>query len=255
MELKVLVSLVGTQYDRETGMPIICLSAKNLSELPTGRLELLFECDGGLPQPAVQEGEPQAIPGQEGSRRLAFDVIPQKNDGPLAPGQTRLYVFPKKWMQTLEGIITSLPPERYRLLISNNGERRPSISGPVFGDYVQQLLRFIVGSKKGRLRFRQKKYDCTVCLFRPDEGESPESTTPMVGVIHLVEVLLGQHPFWLGIIELPIQHENLLHTFIYYRCHVVLEDKRQGAAAIVRVFAKDDYMGMCVSGVSKLVVE
>ena len=44
-------------------------------------------------------------------------------------------------------------------------------------------------------------------------------------------------------------------TVIAHRCDLVLEDKRQGTAAIVKVFAKDDYVGLCISGVSKLVVE
>jgi hypothetical protein len=66
--------------------------------------------------------------------------------------------------------------------------------------------------------------------------------------------LLGTHPFWFGILELPVADRRLLETFITYRCDLVLEDGRQGAAAIVRVFAKDDYMGFCISGLSKLIV-
>ena len=157
-------------------------------------------------------------------------------------------------MQTLEGIVTLLPPEHYRLVISNNGERRPSILGPVFADYVQRLLQFVEGGEKGRLRFRQKKFDCTLYLYRPSRGESLENAEPIVGVIQLVEVLLGIHPFWFGIIELPFRDDDLLSNFLDYCCDLVLEDKRQGAAVIVRVFAKDDYMAICVSGRSLLLV-
>ena len=62
------------------------------------------------------------------------------------------------------------------------------------------------------IQFREKKCDCRVYLYRLDQGETLQSTTPMNGVIHLVDVLLGTHPFWLGIIELPLQDENLLRN-------------------------------------------
>lgn len=102
--------------------------------------------------------------------------------------------------------------------------------------------------------FSEKKCDCRVYLYRPDQGQSLQSVQPVQGLLHIIDAMLGKHPFWFGIIELPFHDENLLKTFIHYRCDVVLDDRRQGAAAIVRVFAKDDYMGLCVSGVSKLVL-
>ena len=98
----------------------------------------------------------------------------------------------------------------------------------------------------------EKKCECRAYLYRPSQGESPQSVKPMQGLIHIVDAILGTHPFWFGIIELPICDERLLRTFTDYRCDLVLEDGRQGAAAIFRVFAKDDFMGLCVSGMSVL---
>jgi hypothetical protein len=257
MEVTVHVNLVGNQYERETKLPLVAVSAENASEFPTGKLELMFEYDYDPPQAGVQDGGQQhgeTIPANDKKRHLIFDAVPQGNDGPLEPGETRAYVLHRKWMQTLEGIVASLPPERYRLVISNNGEWMPSISGPVFADYVHRLLRFIEGGEKGRLRFRQKKLDCTLYLYRPSQGESLESTEPIVGVIQLVEVLLSIHPFWFGIIELPFRDDDLFRTFTDYSCDLVLEDGRQGAAVVVRAFAKEDYMAICVSGRSILAV-
>jgi hypothetical protein len=103
--------------------------------------------------------------------------------------------------------------------------------------------------------FTENKLECRVYLYRPDQGQSLQTTKPMQGLIHVVDAFLGDHPFWFGIIELPIHDDNLLRTFIHYRCDLVLADKRQGMATIVRVFAKDkDYMAVCVSGASKLTV-
>ncbi len=99
-----------------------------------------------------------------------------------------------------------------------------------------------------------KHLECTSLFYRPSQGESLQSVKPMQGLIHIVDAIFGTHPFWFGIIELPVCDERLLRTFIDYRCDMVLDDGRQGAAAIVRVFAKDDYMGLCVSGISKLLV-
>ena len=247
MEVTVCVSLVDNRYERETKLPLVAVSAKNVSDFPTGTFEVMFEYDyeaGG------QDGGQQ--PGEK--RHLVFDTAPQESDTPLEPGKTRTYFLHRKWMPTLEGIVASLPPERYRLVTSNNGERRDIIAGPVFADYVQQLLQFIAGGEKGRLRFKQKKFDCTLYLYRPSQGERLQSTEPVVGVIQLVDVLLGVHPFWFGIIELPFRNDDLLRTFLEYCCDLVLEDGRHGAAMIVRVFAKEDYMAICVSGRTHLTV-
>jgi hypothetical protein len=103
--------------------------------------------------------------------------------------------------------------------------------------------------------FTEKKCECRVCLYRVERGETPLTVEPIKGLIHIVEASLGTHPFWFGIVELPVPDRSLLETFIGYRCDLVLEDKRQGTAAIPRVFAKDDYLGLCVSGITPLVVE
>jgi hypothetical protein len=103
--------------------------------------------------------------------------------------------------------------------------------------------------------FTEEKCDCRVYLYRPERGESPQSVKPLHALVYFVDALLDTHPFWFGVVELPMPDRSLLETFIAYRCDLVLEDKRQGTAAIVKVFAKDDYIGICISGVSKLVVE
>lgn len=240
METTVHVTLVDNECERETKLPLVAVSAKNVSDCLTGAFGVMFECDEAIGQDGGQQhGEKQY---------LAFDTAPHMADAPLKPGETRTYYLHRKWMPALEGIIASLPPECYRLVTSHDGERKEIIAGPVFGDYVQQVLQFIAGGEKGRLRFRQKKFDCTLCLYRPSQGESLGSAEPVPGVIQLVDVLLGVHPFWFGIIELPFRNDDLLQTFLDYCCDVVLEDGRQGAAMIVRVFAKEDYMAICVSG-------
>jgi len=101
----------------------------------------------------------------------------------------------------------------------------------------------------------EKKTDCRVYLYRPERGESPLSMKPIDGLVHFVDAVLDTHPFWFGVVELPMPDRSLLEMFIAYRCDIVLEDKRQGTAAIVKVFARDDYVGLCISGISRLVVE
>lgn len=111
------------------------------------------------------------------------------------------------------------------------------------------------GAYKMAVTFTETKIDCRVYLYRPERGESPLSVKPIDGLVHFVDAVLDTHPFWFGVVELPMPDRSLLETFIAYRCDLVLGDKRQGTAAIVKVFAKDDYVGLCISGVSKLVVE
>ena len=53
---------------------------------------------------------------------------------------------------------------------------------------------------------------------------------------------------------MPLRDDDLLRTFTEYRCDLVLDDRRQGSAVIVRAFAKEDYMAICVSGRSLLAV-
>jgi hypothetical protein len=98
----------------------------------------------------------------------------------------------------------------------------------------------------------EKKCDCLLALFRTHRGESVHTAKKLKCLIHLVEAQLDIHPFWFGIIELPFRDDNLLHNFIDFDCHVFLEDGRQASGVICRVFAKEDYMAMCVSGRTKL---
>jgi len=71
------------------------------------------------------------------------------------------------------------------------------------------------------MTFTEKKCECRVYLYRPDRGESPLNIKPINGLIHIVDALLGTHPFWFGIIELPVSDRSLLETFITYRCDLV----------------------------------
>jgi hypothetical protein len=43
---------------------------------------------------------------------------------------------------------------------------------------------------------------------------------------HFVDAVLDTHPFWFGVVELPMPDRSLLEAFIAYRCDIVLEDKR-----------------------------
>ncbi len=56
----------------------------------------------------------------------------------------------------------------------------------------------------------EKKADCRVYLAWPERGESPLSMKPIDGLVHFVDAVLDTHPFWFGVVELPMPDRSLL---------------------------------------------
>ena len=144
MEIQLQLKLVDDYNDPETGTPCICLDVTNVGEVPTGKLEVMFEYEYEVRQPVIQQTDLQhnrKVTVQISGRRLGFAVAGGQDSGVLEPGHTRFYVFPNKWFPKMQSIFASLSPERYRVVTSDNGVIRPAIPGVDFGNYVERLFQ------------------------------------------------------------------------------------------------------------------
>lgn len=143
METKLRINLVEDYNDPETGTPCVCIDVRNVGEVPTGKLEMMFEYEYEAPQPVSQQTDLQhnrKVTVQVSGRRLGFAVAGGQNSEVLESGQTRLFIFPNKWLPKMQSIMASLSPERYRVVTSDHGVIRPAIPGVDFGIYVERLF-------------------------------------------------------------------------------------------------------------------
>lgn len=141
MELTAKVRL-GEKVDARTGQRMIWADVVNVGEAPIDRVLLTFEYEYENPQDISQEFDQPAgrsIRIEELGRQIEF--LPALGDaGPLPVGYGRAYLLSAHSLATLESIVASLSPERYRLAITMNGHREVAVPGMVVGGFVQRCI-------------------------------------------------------------------------------------------------------------------
>lgn len=141
MELTATVRL-GVKVDASTGQRKIWADVLNVGEAPIDRLLLTFEYEYENPQDISNEFDPppgRSIRIEELGRQIEF--LPALGDaGPLPVGDGRAYQLPDQSFATMESIVASLSPEKYRLAINMNGHREVAVPGMVVGGLVQRCI-------------------------------------------------------------------------------------------------------------------
>lgn len=139
----------GEYTDTDSKRQGIRIEVKNVGDEAIDEIKVEWVYDYDAPQEATQEfsklhGDDFArstgqkpVKVHEVGRRYSFSPAKGESDGPLAPGGSRVFLYPPDWISEMVSVVQSLSPERYRVAITMNGKEEEAIPGKDFGDFVQ----------------------------------------------------------------------------------------------------------------------
>ena len=130
--------------------PSVCVEVKNEGKAAINEIKVEWVYEYEAPQDgtqnflATQGAAFTQITGQrpvkayQVGRRDSFNPEEGAKEGPLEPGETRLYLYPPDWFPAMLSLVQSLSPERYHVAITMNGKEEVAIPGNVFGEFVEK---------------------------------------------------------------------------------------------------------------------
>jgi hypothetical protein len=124
----------GEYTHKETGKQSIRVEVSHKGGGGVGKCEVDFVFDYDKPQDRSQEF--RGIPVKELGARYCMN--PRGGNFQIKPGETRTYLLPPDFLDSVKSVVAALSPERYSLNITQDGNDQVAVPGTVFGEFVQR---------------------------------------------------------------------------------------------------------------------